>query len=139
MGVTMQEKYQDWIYLNYPTPQIARRACAEATLQMQEKFPELKRVRGLAVVEEPYDLLPTKTPHWWLKTELEEIIDPTAHQYPTRILSYEEADESKGPPTGKCHNCGGLCYEFNHLCSNKCSKEYIAYLKGNQIAKGYTF
>ena len=130
MDVTM-DKYQDWINTNYPTPQYARLACAEATLEMQEVFPELTRVRGLASVEELGGWPATKTPHWWMKTESEEIVDPTAHQYPTRILSYEEADESKGPPTGKCPNCGNLCHNNDYLCSKKCDKEYLAYLNGS--------
>lgn len=126
------QKYQDWITLNYLTSQKARRACEEATLSMESAFPELIRVRGLAVVEEPYGLPPTRTPHWWLKTEDGEIVDPTAHQYPTRILSYEEADERLGPPTGRCSNCGKLCYKSNYFCSDECSEEYMAYLNNNR-------
>jgi len=120
--------YSCWISENYPTPQSARLQCAEATENMVGVFKELKRVRGLASVAEPYDLPPTRTPHWWCVTPEGTIIDPTAHQYPTEILTYSEADESKGPPTGKCPNCGGLCYEGNYLCSKKCDKEYMAYL-----------
>ena len=122
------DKYQKWIFENYPTPESARRKCKEATIEMSVVFPELIRVRGLASVEEPYGLPPTRTPHWWLVTEENKIIDPTGHQYPTRILNYEEADESKGAPTGRCPNCGGLCYEEHYLCSNNCEKEYTAYL-----------
>jgi len=121
-------KYVLWVEMNYPSSQSAYLQCAEATERMVEEFPELKRVRGLASVKEPYDLPPTKTPHWWCVTPDGTIIDPTAHQYPTEIESYEEADESKGPPTGKCPNCGSLCYEGNYLCSDKCNDEYMAYL-----------
>ena len=120
--------YSMWIALHYPTGKEAYLQCDEATKKMVSDFPELKRVRGLASVEEPYDLPPTKTPHWWCITSLGEIIDPTSHQYPTRILKYSEADESKGPPTGKCPNCGDLCYEGNYLCTPKCDKEYLEYL-----------
>jgi hypothetical protein len=123
--------YTMWITENYPTKESARRMCAEATIEMLLVFDELKRVRGLASVEEPWDLPPTRTPHWWCVTPEGTIIDPTAHQYPTKILSYEEADESKGPPTGKCPNCGGLCYTQEYLCSDKCSQEYMTYLNSN--------
>ena len=119
--------YRMWVQHNYPTAQHAYLKCAEATQEMVDLFPELTRVRGLASVEEPMGLPPTQTPHWWCVTDRGNIIDPTAHQYPTQILSYEEADESKGPPTGKCLNCGGLCYG-GHLCSEKCDKEYLEYL-----------
>ena len=121
-------KYTQWIQDNYPTKESAYLKCEEATLKMVENFPELKRVRGLASVEEPYNLPPTRTPHWWCVSPLGEIIDPTSHQYPTRIISYAEADESKGPPTGKCPNCGDLCYQSNYFCSKKCDKEYMEYL-----------
>ena len=121
-------KYDLWIKSNYPDKKTAHRQCAEATKKMVEDFPELKRVRGLASVKEPYGLPPTRTPHWWCVDRDNNIIDPTAHQYPTYIIKYEEADESQGPPTGKCPNCGGLCYNARYTCSDKCEKEYIAYL-----------
>lgn len=124
----IREEYSAWINKHYPTPESARLACKEATLEMAYKFPELKRVRGLASVEEPFGLNPTRTPHWWLTDLTGTIIDPTAHQYPTKILSYEEADESLGPPTGRCPNCGGLCYGGRYLCSDKCDHDYMAYL-----------
>jgi len=120
--------YDIWINDNYPTPQSARLQCAEATEEMVRVFTELKRVRGLASVAEPFGLCPTKTPHWWCVTPEGTVVDPTAHQYPTYIVSYEESDESKGPPTGKCPNCGGLKYGSEYLCSDKCSKEYLDYL-----------
>jgi len=120
--------YNSWINANYPTAKSARLQCDEATKEMVNVFAELKRVRGLASVKEPYGLPPTRTPHWWCVTSEGTIIDPTAHQYPTEILSYSEADESKGSPTGKCPNCGGLCYKGNSLCSEKCNREYMDYL-----------
>ncbi len=120
--------YNLWIEDNYPNGETAYLKCAEATKKMIEVFPELKRVRGLASVREPHDMPPTRTPHWWCVDPQGNIVDPTAHQYPTEIISYEEADETKGPPTGKCPNCGGLCYNGDYLCSDKCSKEYLDYL-----------
>jgi len=121
-------KYQDWISLKYPTSFSAKTQCAEATLAMVEEFPELIRVRGLAHVEEPYELPPTRTPHWWCETPEGFIVDPTGHQYPTQILKYDPVDEAKGEPTGKCPNCGDLCYESQYLCSSSCEKAYMDYL-----------
>ena len=120
--------YDLWILDNYPDGNSAYLKCAEATEKMVATFPELKRVRGLASVEEHHGFPPTRTPHWWCVSPDGTIVDPTEHQYPTKILSYEEADETRGPPTGKCPNCGGLCYEGSYLCSDKCDKEYLAYL-----------
>jgi len=120
--------YDGWIANNYPDANAARLQCAEATTKMVEDFPELKRVRGLASVAEPMDLYPTRTPHWWCVTPEGSIVDPTAHQFPTRIIKYDEADEARGAPTGKCPNCGDLSYMGDYLCSEKCNKEYMDYL-----------
>jgi hypothetical protein len=66
-------------------------------------------------------------PHWWAVTEDGQVIDPTADQFPSP-LEYHPADESRGGPTGRCPNCGGLCYEHRYLCSDACDREYAAYL-----------
>ena len=124
--------YNMWVNANYPNAHSAGRQCSEATQKMVNVFTELKRVRGLAHVEEPDGLPPTRTPHWWCIAPDGSIVDPTAHQYPTKILEYEEADESKGSPTGKCPNCGGLCYKNEYFCSKKCNKEYLDYLNNSE-------
>jgi hypothetical protein len=124
------ENYFNWINNKYPTPEKARKQCLEATLDMVYDFPELRRLRGHILVEEPFDLPPTKTTHWWCVDPDGNIVDPTAHQYPTRIIDYLPLDESKGEPTGKCPNCGDLCYEEQYLCTSKCEKEYMIYLMG---------
>ena len=123
-------KYKEWISINFPTQQSARTMCEDATKKMIVVFPELTRVRGLAHVEEPYELPPTKVPHWWCEDKDGKIIDPTAHQYPTSILKYDSVDNSKGEPSGKCPNCGELCYEGSYLCSSSCEKEYVKYMNG---------
>lgn len=125
---TRLQDYMDWIREEYPTPESALLQCEKATLRMSSIFPELIRVRGLAHVKEPFDLSPTKTPHWWLETPEGDIVDPTEHQFPTEILKYDPVDESKGNPTGKCPNCGDLSYGGETMCSDKCSKEYMDYL-----------
>lgn len=124
----IDKRYLDWISDNFPTPESAHCKCREATEEMVEVFPELVRVRGFAVVWEPYGLPPTKAPHWWCETVEGVVVDPTGHQYPTEILHYEPLDESKGEPTGKCPNCGELCYQGRYTCSEKCEEEFIAYL-----------
>lgn len=124
----LKKHYRNWIEDNYPTSDSAKRKCAEATQLMVEMFPELIRVRGLVHVEEPFDLPPTKTTHWWCVDPEGFIVDPTAHQYPTWISKYDPVDEDKGEPTGKCPNCGDLCYDHAYLCSDSCEKQYMAYL-----------
>ena len=125
----MDTIYREWINENYPTPLSARTACVEATIKMFEDFPELSRVRGQIAVREPHGLPPTRTTHWWLVDMDSNIIDPTGHQFPTEILQYYRVDESRGEPTGKCPNCGGLCYGGNYLCCDRCGIEYEDYIK----------
>jgi len=122
------EKYTKWIQKNYSTALLAKTQCSEATVKMSKEFSELKRVRGQILVEEPYGLPATRTTHWWLETPENKIIDPTGHQYPTRIIKYIPVDESKGEPSGKCPNCGDLCYNGEYFCSKICNKAYLEYL-----------
>jgi len=124
-------KYKEWIYSNYPTPQSVRVKCVEVVKEMVEVFPELKRVRGQVAVEEPLGLLPTNTPHCWCEDPNGTIVDPTSHQFPLRVLDYFPVDESQGNPTGKCPNCGHLCYKGDYLCTEKCTEDYMKYLNGN--------
>ena len=131
----MQE-YTDWINKYYPTPQSAYRQCAEATLEMLGVFPELTRIRGLASIREPGDLPPTKTNHWWLTSPTGDVIDPTSHQWPTEVLEYRPATPGR-EPTGKCPNCGDLCYDGDSLCTDKCSKEFLAYLNSPEGRDGF--
>lgn len=53
--------------------------CAEHTLAMQQKFPELVRIRG------HYDCpFHGKICHWWLVAPNGEIVDPTVSQFITK-------------------------------------------------------
>lgn len=36
----------------------------------------------------------------------------------------------RGLPTGKCPNCGSMCYEGDMMCSEVCNTEYLEYLNG---------
>lgn len=126
----MKTMHLEWVEKHYPTPEKARIACLEATLDMAVAFTDLTRVRGVAHVKEPFDLPPTRAPHWWLVDYEGNIIDPTAHQYPTEILKYDPVDESRGEPTGKCPNCEDLAYGGQYFCSDKCEKSFAEYLNG---------
>lgn len=91
--------------------------CAEATLEMQTAFPELRRVRGHVDINErkPWS-------HWWLVTPSGEIVDPTARQFPV-ILEYQPWDEARSEPTGKCLNCGDYTFNGAYLCGEVCEVE----------------
>lgn len=115
----MKTEYQQWIDA---LPARVTGECAERTLEMQARFPELIRVRGWY-----WDPIRLQSSHWWLKTAEGEIVDPTAKQF-TPGGWYEEYDESQPEPTGKCPNCGGYCYNHKTCCSDKCNKEYLDYV-----------
>lgn len=111
-------KYHDWI-VNYNQRGNVYGQCDVATLEMQNQFPELIRVRGH--VEVPFQ---NKNPeHWWLKTENGIIVDPTELQFGC-VLKYIELDESMPEPIGKCMNCGEYVFPGalnDHACSIECN------------------
>lgn len=112
--------YEKWIAENVKE---TYGKCAEITLLMQEEFPELKRVRG-----HYYCLIWGERTHWWLVDELDNIIDPTKDQFPSKgVGHYEPWIEGSPEPTGKCPNCGELIYTGRELCSEECFNSYVAY------------
>lgn len=120
----MRQEHKDWIEANVPK---AYGKCAEVTLAMQAAFPDLVRVRG-----HYHDIAWGKRAHWWLK-DGDEIVDPTASQFPGEGLDeYEEWDESTPEPNARCLNCGtnfhsptaGMAYSCSPACSKALEAEY---------------
>lgn len=110
-------KYEKWIKKNVGDP---RHRCAEYTLEMQEVFPELKRIRGHYYAEREY-------PHWWLEDVDGNIIDPTVEQFISADGVYIPWDESQPEPIGRCLNCGELTYESSlnyNICSDICDMSF---------------
>lgn len=102
----MLQRYKEWINEHYPTKESARLQCEQSAIAMQEEFPELKRVRGNVLVGLSY------RPHWWLvDRDQTEVVDPTAHQWETKVLEYNGLPEDAEEPLGKCINCGELSYK----------------------------
>lgn len=119
----LPEKYAEWITANVPQPY---GACAKATLEMQAAFPELTRVRG-----HYYCFSWGEREHWWLVAPGDQIVDPTAAQFPSRGAgAYVAWAEGAKEPTGQCPNCGDCCYDSRDLCSDSCEASYLAYLNG---------
>ena len=117
----MKKEYLDWMN-KWNLENDPYGNCAEATLEMQGAFPELKRIRG-----HYYCVIWGERMHWWL-TDGDEIVDPTCGQFPTKGNGvYKPWNEGDPEPTGKCPNCGELCYDGRYCCSEKCDKEYAAY------------
>lgn len=119
----MHQKYSDWIANNVPSYCLG--LCASITNDMTKDFPELRRVRGT------YDCpLWGERTHWWCVDESGNIVDPTSAQFISAGLGeYIEWDESNQEPTGKCFNCGSLCFNHMAVCSDKCNKEYSIYCR----------
>jgi hypothetical protein len=120
----MDEKYQNWIIDNcYAISSMVRGRCQEICESMQFVFPELILTKGL-IWGTDVDGYRKSYPHWWLKTSEGEIIDPTVSQFDfIRMKTY---DEAKGEVTGKCMNCGGMCYDNKSFCSDICASLYCA-------------
>ena len=119
----MTDKYNDWITENVKE---TYGKCKEATLKMQEAFPEFKRVKG-----HYYDLLWGERAHWWLVSE-EGIVDPTAAQFPTKGTG-EYIEWVGEEATGKCPNCGDYTYENKTCCCDVCSEEFGLYLNRERL------
>lgn len=120
----MYHKHMEWIMrkLTTDSPQAN---CAEWTIEMNEAFPELKRVRG------HYNCLCWgRREHWWLIDKFGAIVDPTVTQFPTPPLSdtYEPWEEGAPEPTGKCLNCGDYCFNGDYFCCDSCQKETTKYM-----------
>jgi hypothetical protein len=126
-------QYKNWIIDNgLSVASCASGRCREASERMQFVFPELIICKGLVCgfTKEGYE---KKYPHWWLKTATQEIIDPTVAQF--EFLENIIYKEATGEPTGRCTNCGDLCYEGRTCCSQFCDSNYKMWLEGGYRMK----
>lgn len=121
----MKDKYAIWI-LDRIADSTGK--CAERTEEIVSAFPELKRVRGHYICPQWGE-----REHWWCVAPDGEIVDPTAFQFPSKGIlgEYREHIEGSPEPTGKCHNCGGYCFNGDWFCSEKCERETM-------VAMGFT-
>jgi len=119
----MRALYQAWIRENVPENPAGK--CREVTRRMREAFPELRRVRGhfLDVSGE--------RPHWWLLDPDGDILDPTVSQFglkgPPSPYRYLPRDEREPEPTGRCLECGELCFPPHgpEFCSLPCEYAFL--------------
>ena len=126
----MKAEYRAWIDGHVTTVQAARGQCRVVSQQMADVFPELRVVRGHYV-----DCLIGRRPHWWLVAKDGEIVDPTAIQF-APCGDYEEWDESRPEPTGKCHHCGEPVYDQSAFCSRKCREKADVFMReSREIAR----
>lgn len=109
-------KYTAWIKARYPTPETAYLKCKEATAAMVADFPELRRIRGNVMVGIQF------RPHWWCLTPDGDVIDPTAHQWPTMPGLYDAIPDGAEEPHGKCLECGSELYRSRGAQSYLCEE-----------------
>jgi hypothetical protein len=97
------------------------------TARMQEAFPELTLVYG-----NYYCPIWGKRWHQWLVTADGEIVDPTAHQFPSNGTGEYVARLPEELPVGKCANCGEEYYEpyDGTVCSARCGDAFSESLMG---------
>jgi hypothetical protein len=117
----MKQEYQDWID-NYKGDIF--RKCVEVTQEMQQVFPELRIVKGMATILEDFN----DYPHQWLIDLEGNIVDPTKKQW-IGIIEYKEITEKDEQLVGKCPNCGEWIYgNYREFCDDKCADSYLRYI-----------
>ena len=125
----MTNRYRAWISTYLSRVGDPLQQCEAATLEMQQAFPKLRRVRGTVRMLAAPDGDTSAWPHWWLVDPDGHIVDPTASQFPGP-LDYFEMDEDD-PIVGRCHNCGEYftrSQACQGCCSRACATEYGSYL-----------
>jgi hypothetical protein len=116
-------KYQEYMKGLNLTSETAFGQCKKICEEMNKVFPELKLIRGhyfCPIWEE--------RGHWWLVNHNNDIIDPTAIQFPSKGEGlYIPWDESQAEPTGKCPNCGELIFDGRYV-HKECEIAFISSL-----------
>ena len=128
--MTDKQIYKNWVDNYIFKKKIVAGLCYPACILMQKTFPELALCRGYVI-----DGWGRKYTHWFLKTNKNEIIDPTISQFDHLLvagnLEYEEYSEDVHEPLaiGKCMDCGGKIYvDGKTFCSDECEKATLEYL-----------
>lgn len=126
----MKPEYRAWIKATYPTTREALGECMIGAKAMGIAFPELRVTNGFVTILG--DLEPRQ--HWWCVTPDDQVVDPTAIQYPL-IMDYEEIDDghpARNYRQARCHDCGEYYYETPELKGTmhtpECERAYMAYL-----------
>jgi hypothetical protein len=124
----MDSRYQSYIKERWVSNLGGK--CAEATIDMVAKFPELKRVRG-----HYYCPFWGERQHWWCIAPDGTIVDPTVSQFPSLGSGkYVEWSEGEEEPVGRCVNCSKEVLMSKNsnvgpeFCSMSCADSYIKYL-----------
>ncbi len=90
-----------------PEPHRVRGHCRMATGAMIEAFHELRQVRG-------YYLCPHwgEQQHWWCVALDGSVVDPTAHQFPSKGQGLYRELAGDELPVGKCMDCGSDTFSY---------------------------
>lgn len=124
----------EYIQLHHSTYAQCYGQCQTAVTAMHKAFPELRIAKGHV-----YTSWGMRA-HWWLVNKDDEIIDPTARQFPA-LFGYEEWKPGDELRVGKCVNCGEEIYRAvqslddvkqESICSATCHAAYSKYLEGGE-------
>lgn len=124
--------YAEWIAAYVAQhDDFVRGKCSQATKEMVEVFPELRRACGFAHVSWGSDQ------HWWCVAPNGSVVDPTAGQF-RGAIRYEELDPNdpttrRRVPTGVCMDCGGDVFNGDTFCSPECEAATTAYYARNPV------
>lgn len=126
--------YEEWIadWARRRNGHVAHR-CVEATREMVEAFPELRRVAGWC------DHAGGSQEHFWCLAPDGHIIDPTAAQF-VGIEGYREFQPGDTVRVGRCMNCGDSIYApvgslkdpkyGRSVCGEECESQLLSELNG---------
>lgn len=123
--------YEEWIvdWARRRNGHVAHR-CVEATREMVEAFPELRRVAGWCCYSGGFE-----QEHFWCVAPDGTIVDPTAAQF-ENIEGYREFQPGDEVRVGRCMNCGSGIYAAveslmdprysRSACGSECERELLA-------------
>jgi hypothetical protein len=111
----LKQEYIDWIQ-NYCSERngIVSGCCISSTTEMVRAFPELKQVKGWALL-----LNRGLAEHAWCETEDGEVIDPTVSQFQSSVIEYKAWQPGDTVCVGRCMNCGEYIYEAVYSLDGK--------------------
>lgn len=134
-GPARGAEYDAWMTANVPREfEKVYGQCAKYVRQMVTVFPELHVRAGYY-----FDFQWGMRQHWWLETPDGTVIDPTAHQFPSKGRGPYEVLEPGDRPVGICMDCGADVFNKDpetgqrndsapNFCNARCERTTRAYM-----------
>lgn len=116
----MKADYQKWIAEN--VVELGYGECHHYAQKMAAAFPELTYVQGYY-----YCPLWGERMHGWCIDPDNNVVDPTASQFPSKGNGYYDIVKEEDAPIGKCMECGNYIYTGSYssmFCCPECESAY---------------